>query len=89
MKIVTFVNGKIGVNYLKELVKMEENIVGVVVWPDDSSPGFPQDDYSVREVAFENNLPAYQPIPKKINSPEFIKILTNLKRYKWSYYEKN
>jgi len=79
MRIVTMVNWNIGVRYLKELIKMGEHIVGVVVWPENPSPGYPLDDYCVRKVAFENNLPVYQPIPKEINSPKFIKVLTELK----------
>jgi len=79
MRIVTMVNWNIGVKYLKELIKMGENLVGVVVWPEDPPSGYPLDDYSVRKVAFENYLPVYRPMPKEINTPKFIKILANLK----------
>jgi len=79
MRIVTMVNWNVGVRYLKELIRMKEDIVGVVVWPEDPPSGYPLDGYSVRKVAFENYLPVYQPMPKEINTPKFIKLLANLK----------
>jgi methionyl-tRNA formyltransferase len=79
MRIVLIVNMNIGVKYLKELIRRKENIVGVVVWPDDPPSELSPDDYCVRKIAFENCLPVFQPRPEDINTPRFIKVLRELK----------
>jgi len=67
-----------GVLYIEELLRAGDEIVGVVAWPDSGGWYVPV-EYDVRTKAFQKYLPLYEPDPKKLNSPEFVSVVRNLR----------
>lgn len=67
-----------GVLYIEELLRAGDEIVGVVAWPD-SGGWYVPIEYDVRTKAFQRYLPLYEPDPKKLNSPEFVGVVRNLR----------
>lgn len=67
-----------GVLYMREIMKAGDEIVGVVAWPN-SDGWYVPEAYDVRTHAFRNYLPLYEPDPKKLNSPEFLKVIRKLR----------
>lgn len=67
-----------GVLYIDELLRAGDEIVGVVAWPD-SGGWYVPIEYDVRTKAFQKYLPLYEPDPKKLNSPEFVSVVRNLR----------
>jgi methionyl-tRNA formyltransferase len=63
-----------GVLYVDELLKAGDEITGVVNWPGDGGWHVPP-EYDMRAKAIANYLPLYEPDPKKLNSPEFVKVI--------------
>jgi methionyl-tRNA formyltransferase len=67
-----------GVLYIEELLRAGDEIVGVAAWPD-SGGWYVPIEYDVRTKAFQKYLPLYEPDPKKLNSPEFVSVVRNLR----------
>ena len=67
-----------GVQYIDELLRAGDEIVGVVAWPD-SGGWYVPIEYDVRTKAFQKYVPLYEPDPKKLNSPEFLNVIRGLK----------
>ncbi len=70
-----------GVLYIDELLRANDEIVGVVAWP--GNAGFYDGwyippEYDVRTKAFQHYLPLYEPDPKKLNSPEFVEVIRKI-----------
>jgi methionyl-tRNA formyltransferase len=66
-----------GVLYVDEIRQAGDEIVGVAAWPGDGGWYVPP-EYDLRKKALENYVPLYEPEPKKLNSPEFVKIVRDL-----------
>lgn len=71
-----------GVLYIDELLRSEDEIVGVVNWP--GNTGFNDGwyvpvEYDVRTKALQNYLPLYEPDPNKLNSDDFLDVIRRLK----------
>jgi methionyl-tRNA formyltransferase len=70
-----------GVLYIDEIQRAGDEIIGVVTWP--GQTGFYEgwyvpEEYDVRQKAFNNYLPLYEPDPSQLNSPEFVEIINKL-----------
>ena len=77
MRVVTIVGSYTGALCLQELVDQGDEVVGVVTYPGDPSPGTPPEE-SVKLVADKNLLPVYQPPFERINTPDFLAVLKKL-----------
>jgi len=77
-RVVLITSHYMGVLYIDELLRAGDEIVGVVAWPDSGGWYVPV-EYDVRTKAFQKYVPLYEPDPKKLNSPEFVAVIRNLK----------
>jgi len=77
MRVVTIMGGYTGALCLQELVDQGDEVVGVVTYPGDPRPATPP-EASVKLTADRNLLPVYQPPFERINTPEFVALLSKL-----------
>ena len=71
-----------GVCLIDELLKTDDEIVGVVagkVRPISPGRWFVPPEYEMRNKAIENYLPLYEPKPSKLNNPEFLEVIRKTK----------
>lgn len=66
-----------GVLYVDEIKKAGDEIIGVAAWPGDGGWHVPP-EFDLAGKAIREYLPLYEPDPKDINSPEFVKMIRNL-----------
>jgi methionyl-tRNA formyltransferase len=71
----------LGVLYIDELLHSGDEIVGVVNWPGETgfnAGWYVPEEYNVRQKAFQNYIPLYEPDPNKLNSEKFLQVIQKL-----------
>jgi methionyl-tRNA formyltransferase len=77
-RVILITSHYMGVLYMRKLLEAGDTVVGVVAWP--SSAGwYVPEEYDVRNHALRYYLPLYEPDPKKLNSPDFLRVVKRLR----------